>query len=390
MSRDPRERADMLAMLGQTMTRDLMTAASLFQGAVADHYGLNITDFICAGVIISRGPMTAGQLAEAVGITTGAITGVVDRLEKAGFVTRAPDPADRRRVVIEPVPAKATTLTEVYRAVGNTMSQLSERFDTQELAAITGFLDALITTMNQEAQRLRGSQQPGAVKVDVDVNVDVNASIDVGAGAAWWPSGAQTTSSPLGRETEGQVDFLSGIIGATVLGAPLPGLLYRLDAPGGSRPNVRVRGSHVSVQLGWHSWLGTQSGASLTLNSEIPWQISSRGNISQATLDLRQLHVRSFQTNGSIDRVKVLLGQPHGVVRLESRGNVSRLAIMHPPDVAVTLQVQGNAYKLRFGRQSYDALAGHIKLQTPGAADTTNRFEIVVRGSVSEFGIEPM
>ncbi|HEX9069081.1 MAG TPA: MarR family transcriptional regulator [Ktedonobacterales bacterium] len=385
MSRDPHDRTDMLAMLGQSLTRDLMTAASLFQGAVADHYGLNITDFICAGVIISRGPMTAGQLAEAVGITTGAITGVVDRLDKAGFVTRAPDPADRRRVVIEPVPAKAATLTEVYRSVGNTMSQLSERFDAQELAAITGFLDALVTTMNQEAQRLRGSQQLGA-----DANVDVNASLDMGASAAWWTASTQTTSSPLGRETEGQVDFLSGINGATVVGAPLPGLLYRADATGGSRPNVRVRGGHVSVQLGWQSWLGAQSGSSLTLNSEIPWQISSRGNISQAALDFRQLHVKSFLASGSIDRAKVLLGQPHGVVRLESRGNVSRMAILHPPDVAVTLQVQGNAYKLRFGRQSYDAFTGHIKLQTPGAADMANRFEVVVRGSVSELGIEPM
>lgn len=68
---------------------------------VADRLGMNRTDLRCLSIIQSRGPLTAGQLAEASGLTTGAVTAVLDRLERAGYARRLPDPADRRRVLVE-------------------------------------------------------------------------------------------------------------------------------------------------------------------------------------------------------------------------------------------------------------------------------------------------
>src|SRR6202035_5007034 len=72
----------------------------LLGAAAADHIGINVTDLNCLHILALRGRMTAGDLARATGLTTASITGVLDRLEEAGFVRREKDPGDRRRVMI--------------------------------------------------------------------------------------------------------------------------------------------------------------------------------------------------------------------------------------------------------------------------------------------------
>src|SRR5918997_6772224 len=76
----------------------LSTTTVLFHSAVADRLGVSATDVKCYTILRQTGPLTAGELAERVSLTTGAITGVIDRLERAGLVRRAADPHDRRRV----------------------------------------------------------------------------------------------------------------------------------------------------------------------------------------------------------------------------------------------------------------------------------------------------
>src|SRR2546427_4471297 len=73
----------------------------LFDSLVIELSGLNRTDWRCLDILGTRGPMTAGQLADAVRLTTGAVTGVLDRLEAAGLVRRVRDTKDRRRVIVE-------------------------------------------------------------------------------------------------------------------------------------------------------------------------------------------------------------------------------------------------------------------------------------------------
>src|SRR5438128_3146875 len=73
----------------------------LFDSVVSERAGINRTDWRCLDILGTRGPMTAGQLAEAVRLTTGAVTGVLDRLETAGLVRRIRDTHDRRKVIVE-------------------------------------------------------------------------------------------------------------------------------------------------------------------------------------------------------------------------------------------------------------------------------------------------
>src|SRR3954469_25863915 len=81
--------------------RQMSTGAIMFHQAIADRLGLHPTDHKCADLIMRHGAMTSGRLAELTGLTTGAITGVVDRLESRGLARRATDPRDRRRVIVE-------------------------------------------------------------------------------------------------------------------------------------------------------------------------------------------------------------------------------------------------------------------------------------------------
>src|SRR5687768_15114142 len=79
----------------------LSTATILFHTVIADRLGIGVTDLKCYSIVRQMGPITAGVLAEQVRLTTGAITGVIDRLEQAELVRRVRDPHDRRRVVVE-------------------------------------------------------------------------------------------------------------------------------------------------------------------------------------------------------------------------------------------------------------------------------------------------
>src|SRR6516165_3630549 len=102
MSREAQKRTELLVNLNEGF-RQLSAATILFHQAIADRLGMNITDHKCADMLARNGAMTAGDLADYAGLTTGAITGVIDRLEKAGFVHRVKDPHDRRRVIVEPL-----------------------------------------------------------------------------------------------------------------------------------------------------------------------------------------------------------------------------------------------------------------------------------------------
>src|SRR5580700_9490830 len=85
------------------MGKRLSTATILFHTAVADRMGVSGADAKCRSILLQFGPMTAGELARHLGLTSGAVTGVIDRLERARLARRVADPKDRRRVVVEPV-----------------------------------------------------------------------------------------------------------------------------------------------------------------------------------------------------------------------------------------------------------------------------------------------
>jgi DNA-binding MarR family transcriptional regulator len=112
-----------------------------FDDTVATAIGLNRTDFRAIDVLDQEGPLSAGQLATAVGLSTAAITTVIDRLERRGFATRRPDPKDRRRVLVQLTPKLGEFAGRFYAPLAETAQELYSRFSEEELELLLRFLE---------------------------------------------------------------------------------------------------------------------------------------------------------------------------------------------------------------------------------------------------------
>jgi DNA-binding MarR family transcriptional regulator len=146
--------------LGVRQTGSLM---NLMGQAAADRVGINATDLNCLNILSFSGSLTAGELARATGLTTASITGVVDRLEAAGFVRRERDPADRRRVVVTIVIEKAVReVASIFAPMIADWQQLAQRYSDDELRLIVEFYDQMQQVIRKHLARLRQPPAPSA------------------------------------------------------------------------------------------------------------------------------------------------------------------------------------------------------------------------------------
>ncbi len=126
---------------------------------VAVRFGLSESDIETLEELIDMGATTAGKLSEVTGLTSGAVTRVIDRLEQAGYVRRIPDPTDRRRVIVEVIPEKvANSRVTLDRVESKGAEEMSEYSDAQ-LALINDFLEKMERVNREEAESLRQSRE---------------------------------------------------------------------------------------------------------------------------------------------------------------------------------------------------------------------------------------
>ena len=135
--------------------RAYQTAVDNFDQAVADHVGINRTDARCLDLIDQASGMTAGELARAAGLTTGAVTAVVDRLEAAGLARRVPDPADRRRVRIEVTERVWEVHAPLIVPMLEEGAAILDDFTGEELERFTEFLQRVIELQQRHTERVR-------------------------------------------------------------------------------------------------------------------------------------------------------------------------------------------------------------------------------------------
>jgi DNA-binding MarR family transcriptional regulator len=131
-------RAALLQELENAM-RKASSQGAMFAKIVADRAGISSADMDCIDFVNVEGRMTAGRLAELTGLTTGAITGVIDRLEKAGFVRRERDDSDRRKVFIVPVAERMMEMGRPYELVKRAMRKQSEAYSDAELELLVRY-----------------------------------------------------------------------------------------------------------------------------------------------------------------------------------------------------------------------------------------------------------
>jgi DNA-binding MarR family transcriptional regulator len=157
MPRTTSTRRALVARNAEVM-RDFMAHAVLFQDAVARSAGLNGTDLQAVGLLVAGGPATPGELAARTGLTAGgAITAVVDRLERAGFVTRSRDPQDRRRVLVSAVPdAIAEAVGPAYAGVTERWGEVLAALSDEQLEFANDLFARAAAVNRAEVERMRG------------------------------------------------------------------------------------------------------------------------------------------------------------------------------------------------------------------------------------------
>lgn len=122
--------------------RTMLSAADAHDEVVARRLGINRTDHQCMDILDQNGGLlTAGDLARASGLTTGAVTAVIDRLERAGLVRRTRDDVDRRRVLVELTPHERERVTELYLPLIEATEKELRRYTAEELEVIRDYLE---------------------------------------------------------------------------------------------------------------------------------------------------------------------------------------------------------------------------------------------------------
>ncbi len=153
------DRAALVAALTGAL-REVTALGVLFSQAMADHLGIGSTDMECLDLLMRNGPVTAGRLAELTGLTTGAVTGLIDRLERAGYVRREQDPNDRRRVIISSNSEREAELLSLASGMQQAVEALYTRYTDAELALILGFVNRASAVSKDEISRLGREAAP--------------------------------------------------------------------------------------------------------------------------------------------------------------------------------------------------------------------------------------
>jgi DNA-binding MarR family transcriptional regulator len=149
------ERAHMQRAVGEYFGRQLSAYTLLFHQAMAEHLGLNVTDLKCLELARSETRLTPGRLAEVTGLTTAAVTSILDRLERSGFVRRERDPKDRRKILVMPLAEREEEVARLFAPLDQAMSRLFAQYTDQELTFLSEFALQVGQILQHETARLR-------------------------------------------------------------------------------------------------------------------------------------------------------------------------------------------------------------------------------------------
>jgi DNA-binding MarR family transcriptional regulator len=336
--------------------RRLNLQGSFFGQAVAIRFGLSESDIETLEALMDVGASTAGRLSELTGLTSGAITRVIDRLEQAGYVRRIPDPADRRRVIVELVPEKVAAVQSTLGRIGQASVEEIGRYTDAQLALINDFLTRMEQITRDEATTLR--DRP-------DDRADAER--------------ASEHSAPLGGLTNARLHVRSGLSAIRLRSLAVPTELYRA-AFEGATPRVRLRDGRVLVQYRGMPFDWRKRKATIGLNTTIPWSIEIVGGVQRVEADLREVEATRFEVTGGSERIQVELGTPRGDATIRVLGGASTIRLERPANVPVRLSITGGSGAVELDGTRLGQKGGKASVESPGWGRAKDRYDIEVVG----------
>ena len=330
---------------------------SIFGQTIAIRLGLSESDIDALELLIDTGAATAGKLSEVMGLTTGAVTRVIDRLEQAGYVRRMTDPADRRRVVIEVVPERVATIESLLASLERAAADEVDRYSPEQLATINDFLSRMAALTQSESARLRTLTEDDASE----------------------PTGPAEHSAPLGGLRSARLTFRSGAQELRLRAGRSAVELYRARFDGAT-PQVRVRDGRVLVQYRGIPFDWRKRVATIAVNTSIPWTIESIGGVNRVEADLREVDLRRFALTGGSERIQLELGRPHGEVPITILGGAKTLRFERPAGVPVRLRIKGGVGQVEIDHQSLGTRSADSSVESHGWTEVGDRFSFEVVG----------
>jgi DNA-binding HxlR family transcriptional regulator len=351
------KRADLLGKLVRELRQFTGLGASFYRAAAA-RIGMTVTDMQVMDLLESSGPTTAGQLADLTGLTTGAITGMLNRLEETGLVRRERDPNDGRRVIVrlERGMNEMGEFGSIFTSIENAWDDMASHYDDEQIVFLLEFLKRSNAVSRKEIVRLREA-----------------------------PSGGEGIySAPQGELESGRLVVASGLSRLTLRTDDGMAELYqaRFEGP---VPSVAVKEGVVTIRYPRRLWIlgGEQRVAEVTLSVAIPWQIAIQGGSSEITAELDDLDLASLEIKGGASMIRLELPAPSGVVPIRISGGASMITIRRPTGVAVRAHLKGWASEFFFDDQTFSEMGNNVRLQSSGFEPTAPYYDIEVASSVS-------
>lgn len=367
MSSPSLERAHLLAAFNH-QSQLLAATIVLFEQAVADQLHISVSHIHCANLLRLTGPMTAGQLAELTGLTTGAVTSMIDRLERAGYVRRESDPHDRRRVFVHAEgEAMERDIGPLYTPLANASAALNAHYSDQELALLVDYLTRNNALTLDEAVNLRHA---AAQATDTGIEIHGN-QIEL----------------PLGSLQAGHLVFATGStrlsIGGNAAQHNLLQARFEKLAPSVLVDDGLVKVFYRHALLNWSA-----NTADVQLNSSIPWRLDLLSSGAPCTADLRSVPLSVLDIHGKASNIELTLPRPTANVPIRIAGNASNVVVRYATDTAIQVRQRRGEASLMIDGQDHSTL-GSKPYYTPNYAQATARYDIEVTARLTTVTLEP-
>ena len=349
--------AEVSGELARTLRQFNGLGAALFRAAAA-RTGMTVTDIEVIDSLDSVGPMTAGQLADLTGLTTGAITGMLNRLEEAGLVRRERDPDDGRRVIVrlEKGRDEMREINSTFDVLAQEWDEIASHYNEEQQALLLEFLKSSNEMSRREIVRLRDM-----------------------------PSGEEDTySAPVEGLDSARLVVSSGVSRLTLRADRAMTALYQAQFVG-SVPEVKVRDGVVTIRYPRRLWMleKEQRAAKVTLNAAVPWQITIQGAMSEVDAEVGSLNLAGLEIKGGLNIIRLELPVPKDVVPIRISGGASEITVRRPAGVATRAYLKGWVSHFVFDDQNFSDVGNNVRVQSPDYEAATRCYNIEVSSSAS-------